>query len=915
MSPAGQVHPHQVIRLASGVDPIVAVHSLEDGLLLARVDGERMAADVCMGGPYDALDALLCLQRLAGEGAIDPVREEEDEGPDLTFFDLDLDDPPPDALTMVPRPTYAGDAETPTESGDYFLYLQVDGNTDVAHLAAIWGRPVSATLGGLIEFFHRGLASFPESFLDRYLVGGGRDQPASEGLDPTSEALFESLGDDDFFYAAFGPLIPAIDTDADMSRVEVGRTQGFPLALVDGRHTASEICDLSARSRAETVGFLLYLFHVGLVKLLPAEEEEEEEPAAADSSPGVDTVPVTPPEPEPEARAPTPAPTPSTPPAAEDDFLDMEWSDEDESGYESQPIVTPPPDMRDSQRLFDSQPIVTPPPDAGGAAPSPYDSQRLHDSQPIVTPPPDVGGAAPSPYDSQRISDSQPIVTPPPDAGGAGPSPYDSQRLSDSQPILTPPPAESYVLPPWVVRDETVPGGPAADVLREQAAAGLTGRIEVQMPDGRRTLWLEGGRLVGARSDASREDLGLYLFQAGVLAPEAFGVLEAERRITGNDPVTVLREKGLLAPDALQAQAAGLDAAIVRAVAEAPDARCEVMAGDLPQDLLDNPQDLLDLVGSEDAAARGGTFTKPYVDVPSGAYRALLDDHAGYYVVVRQEEPPPFDDREVELFGYLAATPRRLAAALANSPLGRTKTQRFLYALYCEGRCAFDPSPGLQLRPEYDLEDLEDELERQSEADLFRRLGLHFTATGPEVEGAFTRLATHFDSARVAGDSPEAAPMVRQIRAKVDEAFARLAEEGARRDYREERLGPTRIAFHAEVECRRGVQLLHQGRDKEALEAFSRAYDLKPDEPAYMAYRGLAEAGAGKNDPAHRQRGWMAVERALALAPEEARVAAVAAAFHRDHGEESVARQHAERARSLASGEPGSKPFLRALGL
>jgi len=886
-----------------------------DGLLLARVDARRTAAEVCTGGPYDEIEALQALQQLADKGVLEVVPDEpEVRSPSMSFFAVDLDSPPAEVHSMVPFPTDMADADAPSQSGDYFLYMQVDGHTPVEHLAAVWSRPVGETLGALIELVHRGLIGFPDDFNSAFFVSDDPPDDTTGELDPAVEGVLDALAADDFLYAALSSLTPAIDSDADISRISLTRTEGYPLGLVDGRHTIEEVCELSARTRAETAAFLLYLFHVGLIKLLPAESvaAPAAEPAKTitgpvEASPDLlaelaDYVSGPVEAPEEPLEEPQEAISYEVLDDAEvldaaggeggeaDGFMELEWQDDDAESEHAPPLIT------------DSQPILTPPP-----------GLTELDSQPILTPPPDLSD-----------SDSQPIVAPPTQPRPEQFTPAESKPIAtpapvgdlDSGPITgpIPPPEDAYVLPPAVARGSTETAVAAA--LRERGASGWTGRIEVVESGTRWTLWLEGGKLAYTLCDSPQDDLAFHLFQSGTIGPDDYGAIEAERRMSGKDVAAIMRDKQLLPLDVLATQAAGFDAALARAAIESPDAEIEVQQEEpVPAGFVRRPQPLEAVIASAVVEQRTQTFTDPYVDLPSYSFRALLEDHVGYYLIVDGSPPPSLDEPQLELFEYMAAAPRRLAEVRANSPLSRTKTRRLLYALYCEGWFVFDLAPGLRLHAEYDVEDLEDELERQVEADHFRRLGLHFGATGEEVEAAYTRLATHFDSAQMAGESGAAAHLVREIRERVDEAFARLADEGTRRAYRADRLGMARVSFHAEVERRRGLRFLSEQQPERALAAFGRAYDLRPDEPVHLACRALAEAELYRDDLARFQRSRMALERAAALAPDNPEVVAALAAFHRAHGEPEVAEEHARRARQLASTTPGSQPRLRALGL
>lgn len=878
----GLVRPHRVPRLARGIDHAESVNSAIERLLVARIDGFRTVGEVCADGPFDAVDGLTAVTRLLSSGSIE--LEEETPGPAFSYFNIDPMNPPADAGKMVPTPKdQTDDADQPTKSGDYFLYMQVDGRTNVDSLASIWGQSVGKTLQGLFELHHRGLVDFSADFKKAHLVTVGGEKERNSELSSESESLFASLALDDFFRAEIWELIPAINSDADMMRLDVERTEGYPLALVDGRHTVGEICELSIRSTSETVAFVLYLFHVGLIRLNPPEELE---------APVL--MPVAPPTPTPlpELVPIVPAPGPAVEAEAPGGFFEMEW--DDDGGSEG----------------------------AGTAAAAEIAGAAEERNVLLTPPPPAPDEGSDSSYDSMPTMRA---VTP------AGP---DFATVTGVHVLPT-----SYMIPPHVDR-----GGGSLASLEGEAVAELlghvesatTGRVTLTAGGAQRSLWLDAGKLVGVTSNQPAEDLGLALFQAGAIPPEAYGGMEAARRMSGRSCEAVILEQGILAEGELSAHSRAQDTEIVRAAAAAEGVVIEAASEDCPPELFRRPQSLAAVLGhaaQQSASAAGEGFSDPYKVVSAPALKVLLVDHQEQYCQARRSCPPGLLDKEQTLFDYFASSDggRRLGDVLSNSQLGKTKTRRFLYALYVEGYMVFDPSPGLLLEHEGDEEDLADELERQEEKGLFRRLGLHLTATGEDVEAAYARIAPHYDHSTAAGLAGDVAALVRKIREKLDEAFGRLADDAARRVYRDEICGPPRLAFHAEVEFRRGERLLlsppftHGGADlgeaqtaaRSASAAFASAHDLQPDEPRFLAYLALAQATEANFDshPARLQRARLSLERAVSAAPDDATVQAVAARFHKDFGSPDTALQFADKARGLAASRPESQPRLKALGI
>ena len=103
----------------------------------------------------------------------------------------------------------------------------------------------------------------------------------------------------------------------------------------------------------------------------------------------------------------------------------------------------------------------------------------------------------------------------------------------------------------------------------------------------------------------------------------------------------------------------------------------------------------------------------------------------------------------------------------------------------------------------------------------------------------------------------------------------------------------------------------------EAARGFGVAHDLRPADPRFVAYLALAQATEANFDshPARLQRARMLLDRALALAPDDATVQAVAARFHQDFGSAEVAEAFASKARVLVADDAQAAPRLKALGL
>ena len=155
---------------------------------------------------------------------------------------------------------------------------------------------------------------------------------------------------------------------------------------------------------------------------------------------------------------------------------------------------------------------------------------------------PERGAAAPAaapPVAAPPAAAAQPVVAPPP--------------VHAARPIEAPPAATPVCGPPRRAADP----GRLFQILRDAYVGGKTGQLHLACGGHRKGLRILKGRLLHGTSDANGEHLGDVLVRYGLLAQadldRAVGAVLRERRRLG----TVLREMGLIEPDAL-AEAIGI---------------------------------------------------------------------------------------------------------------------------------------------------------------------------------------------------------------------------------------------------------------------------------------------------------------------------------------------------------------------
>ncbi len=195
--------------------------------------------------------------------------------------------------------------------------------------------------------------------------------------------------------------------------------------------------------------------------------------------------------------------------------------------------------------------------------------------------------------------------------------------------------------------------------------------------------------------------------------------------------------------------------------------------------------------------------------------------------------------------------------------------------------------------------ELGDEAVKILTASYFRALGLDITAGSEEVERAYHDAATRFHPDSYA--EFELGPMgdlLASVLDKLSAAYRVLSDEAKRKAYVSFLLGRAEVAraetpnVEAEVELKRGENLMRKGDWSGALTAFERAVSLNAREPEYYSYLAWATFKAGPGDAAHRAKSALKlIKKALAINPTLERPQIIAAIIEDEIGDPAEARK------------------------
>lgn len=207
----------------------------------------------------------------------------------------------------------------------------------------------------------------------------------------------------------------------------------------------------------------------------------------------------------------------------------------------------------------------------------------------------------------------------------------------------------------------------------------------------------------------------------------------------------------------------------------------------------------------------------------------------------------------------------------------------------------------------------------------FQALGVDLAADAAEVERSYHALSWRFHPDAFAGhDVAELADLLAAVQEKLAAAHRVLSAPERRAPYvafllhRSERAGVRRadIDVEAEIALKRGERALRARRISDALAAFRQAAARNPREPEYLAMLGFAALHDPALPPSQRAlEARQSAIRALALAPDHPRAAAVLALAAEALGEREEARRVTANALAVAPESPVLRRMSERLGV
>ena len=318
-----------------------------------------------------------------------------------------------------------------------------------------------------------------------------------------------------------------------------------------------------------------------------------------------------------------------------------------------------------------------------------------------------------------------------------------------------------------------------ARLILELSQARVDVKVELVVPDGKRTLWFQRGQLTAAESTFPLETLIHRARRDGLLD----GRQEAELRIlhtaAPTETLNVLKSRGF-----------------VRELAVVPlvQRSTEQLALEAFSELRSSYRLADEMPGIDVLVAASPRATLPLLT--EALRRALSVDEVLESLGGSQAIPVPlecdldartlgFSDRELRLLTLVDGQATIEEVALASGLRQETAFKGLLVGRLLglfDIKAPVSPSPTVS--PSLDAQRLEAKYEEIQEADYFSILGLTRTAGSDEVQRAFERLSTEFDPIRFSGH-PDVAVQQRaqMVHAMLSEAAKALEDDRRRSEY------------------------------------------------------------------------------------------------------------------------------------
>jgi hypothetical protein len=381
------------------------------------------------------------------------------------------------------------------------------------------------------------------------------------------------------------------------------------------------------------------------------------------------------------------------------------------------------------------------------------------------------------------------------------------------------------------------------DALMAMAVEKQTGIVTLRRPDGRVRwgLWLKGGP-VGWRTEPLEEAevLGMLLFRAGTLTKEQLAESLAVMERNGCRQGEALIDMGICTfPQVVLLLQKQVDFVLQRVLREREGTWSVHLLDELPERFLTPPVRV--------AAMLYRSLTAYVREMPAQELANALRPWLDQYVflapgVERTFEEMKLSAEEQQFVQIIQRTSYRLRELSAVSSLSRSQTAAAIWCLHDLNLIEFRAEATASRENERFAKEIAARKIQSQGGTLFERLDLHWICTAAEVEAAFQKLSTTWRPEKAARYGEDYRPILVEIQASLEAARTVLASDASRREYRAKIIEKGKIDQSAEMLCRKGEMAVMKGSAREALDCYSKALELVPNNAEYT--QGVAQARA-----------------------------------------------------------------------
>ncbi len=839
------------------------------------------------------------------------------------IFERDLKHPPQEFLSAVPALTGEVDPGDITgDASEYYLLSRIDGSTSVESLQSLTSMSMQLVVRRLAKHTASGAVTFAEDVRERFLSssnGEVKDAPQATTAEPdaTVEAagivteevirLIEIRMVDDAGIS--GPLrrTRAALPPGGFEAADLTQKECLVLSLVQGDSSLGELSAAGPGDSRDLLINMLDLYRRGCLVLSPPDRP-----------------------PRPATRTKPPAPAAVEEPTMELEFTTGEFSADDFAAI-----------LENEAPGDTAEEILATLGDTTGPAAT------------EETSPDDVADPAGAP---ER----------------PGKTPFAAEEIERRAESTD----EMFALPDLLFRGMDLPGyekawghppakGDLSDVGFDELfgfihGESLTGVLHVRRGKEQRNVWFANGTPVYATSSEAEDGLGSLLWKTGTFDKQTYLEFErALRKAPEQEAWEVLEELLLVLPDELlegrrhhlvhvvarlfhadngqylwvgkerlQSDLAMLSVAVDDIQAMISDVAPRSVTAQLKMGSSAPAAPSASPPGAE-ASPAPEPVAAPVMAAPAPEKRhhpknpsGWINEHLDLFVLVSEEAADKLGqlrlgEKERRFVDAISESRYRLRELMPMSSLGRTRTHQFLTALWSKNLFDFGDEVDREDEALRNLDTLNKWLVRVETGDLFHAIGTHVSATLRDVQTSYAKEKARFDSAKFMDREQAYRDTMNRINVVMDRSFARLNDTAARREYRQEEFGDTRLRTFAEVQSKKAsVFFFFKQEWEQARHLFESAWDLEPDSAEYLAHMGFCHFKAHYASSKERARGVQMVARAVeASGDKEVRVLLTAAALEKDRKNSARQREYLTRARKLVKTDEEFRKLLTSYRL